>query len=62
MKKKDEMDYTGNSRVYKMFRRTFKLSCEVCPPNKGCNRRRKKELNNWKNYRKNQWKEERYEN
>ena len=47
---------TTNSRVYKMIAIINELSCPMCPPNKGCNRKRDWKARNWKDYRNNQWK------
>jgi len=52
-----ELRLTDNSRVYKMAKREMDLDgCPLCPPNKGCNTNRDGD-NNWKKYRKTQWKE-----
>ena len=47
---------TDDSRVYKMTMRDVHLGCPICPPNKGCNRNRYN-TDNWKEHRKNQWRE-----
>lgn len=64
MKTKDEMDFTDNCKIYKRLRKKYLsiskglIRCEICPINKGCNKRRKKiDKKNWKQYRKNQYKE-----
>ena len=60
---KEELDFTTNSRVYRSLRKKYLsiskglIRCEICPANKGCNRRRKNfDERNWKNYRKTHWK------
>jgi hypothetical protein len=62
-KTKEELDSTTNSRIYKRLRKKYLsiskglIYCEICGPNKGCNRRRKKiDKRSWKKYRKTQWK------
>ena len=61
MRKKEEIDTTNSSRVYKMLRKEYIVSCSFCPYHR-CENHTNKDDKNWKNYRKNQWKEERYEN
>ena len=59
--KKVNLKTTTNSKEYKILLMK-KLSdeerlCPMCPPNKGCNSWKKpRDLRNWKNYRKTQYK------
>jgi len=46
---------TDNHSYMTLFRDN--LSCPICRPNKGCNRKRSKDLQNWKSNRSVQWKE-----
>ena len=58
MKVKKEFDNTSNSYVYKKLAIQVELTgCPICSPNRGCNRRRKKKIRNWKKQRKTKWKE-----
>ena len=44
------------SVIKKLWFKTI-LICSMCPPNKGCNRRKKNHIeSNWKEYRKTQYK------
>ncbi len=54
--KEENIDNTTNSTVYKKLRHEITLGCTACPPNKGCNRRRKKKSKNWKQSRKTKFK------
>lgn len=47
---------TTNSRVQRMINRVYISGCPMCAPNKGCNSiSRRNPNNNWKQYRKKQW-------
>lgn len=56
-KEKVTLQLTNDSKEYRMTKRRIDLGCTWCPPNKGCNRRRKNgaAYKNWKKYRKTQW-------
>ena len=56
MKIKSLNDET-NSTVYRRKRNFIFSLCPMCRPHKGCNKWRKNFDRNWKNYRKNQWKD-----
>jgi len=57
MRKKEEMDTTGNPSVYKKIHHSFVCGCPICPPNRGCNSKRKwKKHVSWKKTRKTQYK------
>ena len=56
-RKKQTLQITNNSKEYKMTKRELTLGCNICPPNKGCNRNRDNDFKSWKRYRKTQWKE-----
>lgn len=47
---------TTNSRVYQLLERNYKIKCVYCSPNQGCNYTSKRHPDNWKEYRKTQWK------
>lgn len=51
---------TTDSRTYKManlfYHFTYDNRCAYCAPHKGCNYSRKKQIRNWKQFRKKQWK------
>ena len=56
MRKIDVLNVTGNSRVYKMTRRFYTLSCDRCPPNRKENWKRNHATKSWKGYRNRQFK------
>ena len=60
MKVQKELKETSSSPVYKKLRpRVNKnLWCSLCGIRKGCNKRMRRISNNWKNYRKTQYKDE----
>ena len=53
-----ELRITTNSKVFKCLYYRDKLSCPICPPNKGCNYKHYRKPRNWKGFRKKQWKDE----
>lgn len=56
-KNKKTLQLTNNSKEYKKAKRELDGDkCPICPPNRGCNRNRNYN-DNWKEYRKSQWKE-----
>lgn len=55
--RQEMLDTTTNPKVYRYLRIPVITSCSYCSPNKGCNRRAKRnELRNWKQYRNTQYK------
>ncbi len=52
---KETLKTTTNTSVYSKLIRPF-FYCAYCAPNDGCNRRRKKQIKNWKKHRKTQYK------
>jgi hypothetical protein len=60
--KKETLETTTNSRVYKLLKRIkldkYEGLCPICGPHTGCNFFKKhRGIKNWKEYRKTQWKE-----
>ena len=61
MKLKEIMDFTTDSRVYKIAKRlqleSYEGICSRCHPNRGCNARRSRLIKkNWKEFRRTQYK------
>lgn len=54
--KEKEFDSTTNNRVYKSILNAKVSKCPICPPHKGCNRRRRKLQKSWKYFRKTRYK------
>lgn len=60
--KKENLETTTNSRVYKILKRKmldkYEGLCPICGPHTGCNFWKKhRGLRNWKEYRKTQWRD-----
>ncbi len=59
--KKENLETTTNSRVYKILKRkmldNYEGLCPICGPHSGCNFWKKhRGIKNWKEYRNTQWK------
>ena len=59
--KKENLETTTNSRVYKILKRkmlgNYEGLCPICGPHSGCNFWKKhRGIKNWKEYRNAQWK------
>ncbi len=56
MKKEKELSKADNRRIYRLFLIGAVSGCPRCAPNRGCNSNKWGLDNNWKKYRKTQWK------
>jgi len=60
MKKRERLETTTESKVYKRLKRLReRTGCVICPPHRGCNRTSGGnwgDTRSWKKYRKTQWK------
>lgn len=56
MKPKKTMNETVDSSTFKKAYYGMVCDCPKCPPNKGCNKNRKKYQKNWKKFRNTKWK------
>lgn len=58
MRKADKnLKKTTDNREYNAALSEKTSGCPICSPNRGCNRNRDNFNDNWKHYRKNQWRD-----